>query len=137
VCVPLWLLLLGVWPEWVLYDDHRWGNEPTMTRPSLQAIRQCSCLQGKAHGHAEVLKCLVKNYKGLNDTCQTEMSRAVRMALWEYKRGMALTGRNLEHLGVQKRGQLMSHFHVSRQGKLVGCMQYTQEGGVNSKKHRD
>ena len=50
-------------------------------------------MQGKAHGHAEVLKCLVKNYKTLNDTCQTEMSRAVRMALWEYQRGMALTGK--------------------------------------------
>ena len=45
-----------------------------------------------AHGHAEVLKCLVKNYKSLNDSCQIEMSRAVRMALWEYKKGTALTG---------------------------------------------
>ena len=55
-------------------------------------VMTSASLQGKAHGHAEVLKCLVRNYKGLNETCQTEMSRAVRMALWEYRKGMALTG---------------------------------------------
>ena len=47
--------------------------------------------QGAAHGGAEVLKCLVKTYSKLADTCQREMSRAVRMALWEYKGGAALT----------------------------------------------
>lgn len=31
-------------------------------------------------------------YSKLADTCQREMSRAVRMALWEYKKGAALTG---------------------------------------------
>ena len=49
-------------------------------------------LQGQAHGNAEVLKCLVKTYSKLADGCQREMSRAVRMALWEYKKGAALTG---------------------------------------------
>ena len=49
-------------------------------------------LQGQAHGNAEVLKCLVRTYSKLADGCQREMSRAVRMALWEYKKGAALTG---------------------------------------------
>lgn len=49
-------------------------------------------LQTKAHGHAEVLKCLVQKYNNISDGCQTEMSRAVRMALWEYKPAQALTG---------------------------------------------
>ena len=49
-------------------------------------------LQGQAHGNAEVLKCLVKTYGKLAEGCQREMSRAVRMALWEYKKGAALTG---------------------------------------------
>ena len=49
-------------------------------------------LQGQAHGNAEVLKCLVKTYSKLAEGCQREMSRAVRMALWEYKKGAALTG---------------------------------------------
>lgn len=49
-------------------------------------------LQGQAHGNAEVLKCLVKTYNKLAEGCQREMSRAVRMALWEYKKGAALTG---------------------------------------------
>ena len=43
--------------------------------------------QGQAHGNAEVLKCLVRTYSKLADGCQREMSRAVRMALWEYKKG--------------------------------------------------
>lgn len=49
-------------------------------------------LQGQAHGNAEVLKCLVRTYSKLVEGCQREMSRAVRMALWEYKKGAALTG---------------------------------------------
>ena len=49
-------------------------------------------VQSKAHGHAEVLKCLVKSYNNITEGCQTEMSRAVRMALWEYKPQQALTG---------------------------------------------
>ena len=49
-------------------------------------------VQGQAHGNAEVLKCLVKTYSKLAEGCQREMSRAVRMALWEYKKGAALTG---------------------------------------------
>ena len=45
-----------------------------------------------AHGHAAVLKCLVNRYNNITDGCQLEMSRAVRMALWEYRPGAALTG---------------------------------------------
>ncbi|BDA41257.1 probable Golgi apparatus protein 1 [Coccomyxa sp. Obi] len=55
-------------------------------------VTYCSAEKGLAHGNAEVLKCLVKAYSKLADTCQREMSRAVRMALWEYKKGAALTG---------------------------------------------
>ena len=55
-----------------------------------------AAVQSKAHGHAEVLKCLVQNYSNITDGCQTEMSRAVRMALWEYKPSQALTGIQLK-----------------------------------------
>ena len=48
--------------------------------------------QGKAHGNAEVLRCLVRGYSSLNETCQREMSRAVRLALWDFQKGGALTG---------------------------------------------
>lgn len=47
-------------------------------------------VQGQAHGNAAVLKCLVKVYSKLADGCQREMSRAVRMALWEYKKVLNL-----------------------------------------------
>ncbi|KAK9797745.1 hypothetical protein WJX73_005342 [Symbiochloris irregularis] len=51
----------------------------------------CFAEKSKAHGHAEVLKCLVQSYSNITEGCQTEMSRAVRMALWEYKPQQAFT----------------------------------------------
>ncbi|KAK9820440.1 hypothetical protein WJX72_010380 [[Myrmecia] bisecta] len=54
--------------------------------------QRCAAEKGKAHGNAEVLKCLVNNFSSISEGCQREMSRAVRMALWEYKKGGALTG---------------------------------------------
>ena len=62
-----------------------------LTRQMPQLLTN-SDLQGKAHGHAEVLKCLVTKYNNITDGCQLEMSRAVRMALWEYRPSAALTG---------------------------------------------
>ena len=38
-----------------------------------------------------MLKCLVRTYSGVAEDCQREMSRAVRMALWEFRPGAALT----------------------------------------------
>jgi len=38
-----------------------------------------------------VLKCLVEKFTDTTDACQTEMSRAVRFALWDYKSGAGLT----------------------------------------------
>ncbi|KAK9838535.1 hypothetical protein WJX81_005974 [Elliptochloris bilobata] len=54
--------------------------------------RLCAAEKGKAHGNAEVLRCLVRGYSSLNETCQREMSRAVRLALWDFQKGAALTG---------------------------------------------
>lgn len=34
----------------------------------------------------------MRGYAGLNETCQREMSRAVRLALWDFQQGGALTG---------------------------------------------
>lgn len=42
-------------------------------------------VQGRAHGKAEVLKCLVSFHEELTEQCRSETSRAVRMAFWEYK----------------------------------------------------
>lgn len=60
-----------------------WGHDGAIGR----VLNRASVLQGQAHGNAEVLKCLVKTYSKLAEGCQREMSRAVRMALWEYKKG--------------------------------------------------
>lgn len=51
----------------------------------------CAEARSKLRGNATVLKCLVENFKSLAESCQTEMSRAVRLALWDYKPGAALT----------------------------------------------
>ncbi len=61
--------------------------------PCLQADIESYCAEAKTklRGTASVLKCLVENYRQLAEQCQTEMSRAVRLALWDYKPGAALT----------------------------------------------
>lgn len=46
--------------------------------------------QGRAHGKSEVLKCLLAQLEGLQEPCQWEVSRAARMALWEYTPGTPL-----------------------------------------------
>ena len=51
----------------------------------------CAEAKGRAHENAAVLLCLVKNFDKAGETCQTEMSRAVRMALWAYTKGAHLT----------------------------------------------
>ncbi|KAG2435442.1 hypothetical protein HYH02_011942 [Chlamydomonas schloesseri] len=51
----------------------------------------CKEAKSKLRGNATVLKCLVDNFKSLAEQCQSEMSRAVRLALWDYKPGAALT----------------------------------------------
>ena len=51
----------------------------------------CSEAKGRAHENAAVLLCLVKNFDKVGDSCQTEMSRAVRMSLWAYAAGAHLT----------------------------------------------
>jgi hypothetical protein len=58
------------------------NNAPALSAPP----------QSSAHGKAEVLKCLVNSLDKISEQCQGEVSRAVRMALWEYKLGAALTG---------------------------------------------
>lgn len=51
----------------------------------------CKDARSKLRGNATVLKCLVENFRQISEQCQTEMSRAVRLALWDYKAGAALT----------------------------------------------
>ena len=50
-------------------------------------------LQGQAHGEMQVISCLVGNYQSIVADCQREVSRAVRMALWEYQPQLALTSK--------------------------------------------
>ena len=52
----------------------------------------CKEAKTKVRGKAAVLICLVDNFKVLAEQCQSEMSRAVRIALWDYTPGAALTG---------------------------------------------
>eukprot|EP00892_Ulva_mutabilis_P008395 jgi/Ulvmu1/5928/UM026_0050.1 len=54
----------------------------------------CKQEEGK-HGHAEVLKCLANKMSDaqfeLSDSCEKQVSRAVRMAFWDYTDGTYLT----------------------------------------------
>jgi hypothetical protein len=42
-------------------------------------------LQGRVHGKAEVLKCLISYHDSLTSECAKETSRAARLALWDYQ----------------------------------------------------
>lgn len=53
--------------------------------------QMCQEEKTQLRGNATVLKCLVNNFKSLTDQCQTEMSRAVRLALWDFTTGAFLT----------------------------------------------
>eukprot|EP00897_Mesotaenium_endlicherianum_P000593 jgi/Mesen1/10534/ME000083S10041 len=51
----------------------------------------CKNVDEGNEGHALVLRCMVSKFKKLSASCQTEVSYAVRMALWQYKEGAELT----------------------------------------------
>eukprot|EP00271_Cylindrocystis_brebissonii_P000507 TRINITY_DN1061_c0_g3_i1.p1 TRINITY_DN1061_c0_g3~~TRINITY_DN1061_c0_g3_i1.p1 ORF type:complete len:958 (-),score=202.65 TRINITY_DN1061_c0_g3_i1:1362-4235(-) len=51
----------------------------------------CANVDKGHEGHALVLKCFVDKYKKLSASCATEVSYAVRMALWQYTKGAELT----------------------------------------------
>ncbi|CAI5481570.1 unnamed protein product, partial [Closterium sp. Yama58-4] len=51
----------------------------------------CNGVDAGQEGHALVLKCMVRSFKSLSSSCQSEVSYAVRMALFQYHKGAALT----------------------------------------------
>ena len=51
----------------------------------------CAEAKNKVRGTGAVLMCLVDNFRKVSEGCQSEMSRAVRIALWDYKPGAGLT----------------------------------------------
>jgi len=59
-------------------------------KPDVEKL--CSDKKGSGHGKGAVLKCLVEKYNQVSEgNCATEVSRAVRMALWQYRKGAAMT----------------------------------------------
>jgi Golgi apparatus protein 1 len=63
------------------------------TACAAEAAGMCADAGRTGHGKANVLKCLVAGLggSGENKACQAEVGRALRMALWQYRRGAALT----------------------------------------------
>lgn len=55
--------------------------------------KNCAAEKQMAHGNAVVLRCLTRNVQSGNlaDDCEQEVSRSVRMALWSWHEGQALT----------------------------------------------
>eukprot|EP00195_Chlamydomonas_chlamydogama_P004977 CAMPEP_0202901334 /NCGR_PEP_ID=MMETSP1392-20130828/14194_1 /ASSEMBLY_ACC=CAM_ASM_000868 /TAXON_ID=225041 /ORGANISM="Chlamydomonas chlamydogama, Strain SAG 11-48b" /LENGTH=885 /DNA_ID=CAMNT_0049587883 /DNA_START=46 /DNA_END=2703 /DNA_ORIENTATION=- len=76
--------------EDVMKTDYRYDvGVFTNCQSDVEAF--CKEAKTKLRGNATVLKCLVENFRQITEQCQTEMSRAVRLALWDYKPGAALT----------------------------------------------
>ncbi|GLI60743.1 hypothetical protein VaNZ11_002971 [Volvox africanus] len=76
--------------EDMMKSDYRY-DIGVFTNCEADVDTYCKEAKTKLRGNATVLKCLVDNFKSLAEQCQTEMSRAVRLALWDYKPGAALT----------------------------------------------
>ncbi|GJP37078.1 hypothetical protein CLOM_g21523 [Closterium sp. NIES-68] len=53
--------------------------------------KYCNGVDAGQEGHALVLKCMVGSFKSLSSSCQSEVSYAVRMALFQYHKGAELT----------------------------------------------
>eukprot|EP00879_Flechtneria_rotunda_P000602 GHRR01000712.1.p1 GENE.GHRR01000712.1~~GHRR01000712.1.p1 ORF type:complete len:883 (+),score=207.41 GHRR01000712.1:2504-5152(+) len=71
-------------------NDYRY-DIGVLTHCGPDIDRLCAEAKTKLRGNATVLKCLVENFPSTADACQSEMSRAVRFALWDYQNGQALT----------------------------------------------
>lgn len=76
--------------EDVMKSDYRY-DIGVFTSCKADVDAYCADAKNKLRGNATVLKCLVENFRSVSEACQTEMSRAVRIALWDYKPGAGLT----------------------------------------------
>lgn len=96
--------------------------------------KMCSDKLGVGHGKGAVLKCLVEHHAQISDgNCASEVSRAVRMALWQYRKGSAMTaacdedaatcqppsGKTLKSVGVV--GRCLSKKVAEDQKLTPGC----------------
>eukprot|EP00242_Pyramimonas_sp_CCMP2087_P000757 CAMPEP_0198232122 /NCGR_PEP_ID=MMETSP1445-20131203/115560_1 /TAXON_ID=36898 /ORGANISM="Pyramimonas sp., Strain CCMP2087" /LENGTH=884 /DNA_ID=CAMNT_0043912773 /DNA_START=630 /DNA_END=3284 /DNA_ORIENTATION=- len=94
----------------------------------------CGEKLGVGHGKGAVLKCLVEHHNQISDgNCANEVSRAVRMALWQYRKGSAMTaacdedaascqppsGKTLKSVGVV--GRCLSKKVAEDQKLVPGC----------------
>jgi hypothetical protein len=76
--------------EEMMKSDYRYdGGVATGCKSDIQAL--CAEQASQLRGNATVLKCLVENFKQTGESCQMELSRAVRLALWNFKAGAGLT----------------------------------------------
>jgi len=76
--------------EEVMKSDYRY-DIGVFTNCAANVDQFCAEQKKALRGNATVLKCLAENFKSLADECQVEMSRAVRLALWDYTPSAALT----------------------------------------------
>jgi len=94
----------------------------------------CADKEGEGHGQGAVLKCLVEKYNQVTEgNCANEVSRAVRMSLWQYRKGAAMTavcdedaatcqppaGKTLRSVGVA--GRCLSQKVADNQALSSGC----------------
>jgi len=94
----------------------------------------CPDKVGEGHGKGAVLKCLVEKFPRVTEgNCANEVSRAVRMSLWQYRKGSAMTavcdedaakctppaGKTLRSVGVV--GRCLSKKVVDKGTMTDGC----------------
>ena len=72
--------------------------------------------QGRVHGKAEVLRCLIGYHDHLTNECAKETSRAARLALWDYQviADCAFTAICSSSLGLTLRDMMLSRKRPAR-----------------------
>jgi len=69
-----------------------WKMDYGVSKQCKQDVKKVCASAMSKHGGGEVLKCLAQNHDSLSSSdCQTEVARATKMALWQYRKGAAMT----------------------------------------------
>jgi len=69
-----------------------WKMDPGVAEKCKEDVNKVCAAAKNSHGGGMVLKCLAENHDSLSSSdCQGEVARSTKMALWQYRKGAAMT----------------------------------------------
>lgn len=104
-----------------------WKMDYGVSKQCKQDVKKVCASAMSKHGGGEVLKCLAQNHDSLSSSdCQTEVARATKMALWQYRKGAAMTEECDEDAQTLCAGDFPDGSSVATK-KLGQCQMYLQQ----------